>query len=176
MTARRLLLTVILLAATKASAEVEAMRPTEVNGYEVVDAQYLPFLGSATFRYPGDALFGFYPAGATIAAKQCAYTSFNNLLLLFFQNRSELRSAAELGATRRFVMWTNDYTQSNQRTFYHPSRIWHTGANSRDYKSGTWVWEATQGINGVCEQPTDAQLKAALMNAMQVLSGHRLDD
>ena len=170
MNARRFLIAMVLMGATGANADIDGMRPTEINGYVLAEAQYLPFQGSAVFRYPGDALFGFTPETATAAAKACAYTSFTRLLQIFLQNPSYLSAAAEVGATRRFVLWINDYTMSNKRTFYRPASFWHTGASARDYKQGKWVWEATQSFSGHCEQPTELQLKLARGDAVRTLS------
>lgn len=171
MNARRFLIAMVLLGATGAKADIDGMRPTEINGYAVVEAQYLPFQGSAVFRYPGDALFGFAPEAATAAAKGCANAAFSRLLQLFLQNPSYLGAAAEQGATRRFVLWINDYTMSSKRSHYRPARFWHSGANAGDYKQGKWVLEATQSIDGHCELPTELQLKMVIAAVLQSSSG-----
>jgi len=142
------------------------MEPVTRNGYELVDAQYMSFVGNASFHYPDDVLWGFNNASASAAAKACAASAYEQLLGLFNQNAPLLREVVRLGATPRFYLWINDYTASTGNREIRHAGLWHWGS---DYTIHEWEWEVSVFKSGTCELPTNAEVQAALRTAYSVL-------
>lgn len=172
------LLAVALLAssalATTASGNGDEMRPFERNGYRLSGAEYWPFQGDAPFQYPGDVLWGFYPENATDGAKECALKAYRALEAFMDADWPELREALDLGATRFFYLWTNDYTAASATRQRRPARFGHWNYGSgRDYSSGYWTWEATLTQSGACQVPKEAQIRQRLQQALDELHSVR---
>lgn len=138
------------------------MRPLAIEAYQVVDAQYVPFVGSLRPSYPRDVLFGFYPSEGTDAAVACAELSFLRVERFLRSDDSNLARFTDQGGTPNFYLWINDYSLSNPRYAYRPARLWHFNYGSQDYRTGYWYWEATLTLEGFCELPTSEQVKAAV--------------
>lgn len=149
------------------------MRPIEVNGFKLVDAEYLPFVGSTPLRYPEDVLWGFYADGSSDAARACAHRAFRQIQATFNENLPELRDAVALGATRFFYLWIDDYTTADIHRSRRPAQVWHWGAPADDFGVGYWKWEVTLSQTGVCQLPRREQIRAAFQEAIDMIGGAR---
>lgn len=146
------------------------MRPIEVNGLKLVDAEYLPFEGLDPLRYPEDVLFGFYADGTTQAAQDCALLAFSQVRSIFVEPLPELREVVALGATRFFYLWINDYSDADPSRSRRPARVWHWGAPADDFAVGYWKWEVTVSQSGACQLPRREQARAAFQAAIDTIN------
>lgn len=150
---------------------VGPMSAVEINGFQLTGAEYWPFISNEPFRYPSDVLWGFYPDGATQNAVDCAEKSYEVLMVFFRDNLQLLRDVVAQGATRKFYLWVNDYTSAAADREARTARMWHWNSGARDYTSGYWKWETTLTPHGDCSVPKPAQIRAALLDALNNLSG-----
>ena len=151
------------------SVHLASMNVIEINRYQLVGAEYWPFYGNEPFRYPNDVLWGFYPEGASKEAVMCAETSYLALLDFFRANWHIMRDVVSFGATRKFYLWTNDYSAASERPF-RPARMSHWNSGTRDYSLGYWKWESTLRADGKCEVPNADQITRELIEAVGALS------
>lgn len=166
----RLLFILFLGASTAQANGFDAMTAVEINDYQIAGAEYWPFYGDEPFRYPGDVLWGFYPDGASSKATECAEKSYRALTAFLTANWVRMQKVVALGATRRFYLWTNDYTEASETRTLRSSRMWHWNSGSQDYRTGFWKWEAVLTRDGRCALPHEAQIRAELDNALRVLA------
>ena len=146
------------------------MNVVEINKFQLVGAEYWPFVGNDPFRYPNDVLWGFYPESASNEAVKCAEASHKALIDFFHANWRIMRDVVGFGATRKFYLWTNDYSSaSNGRTLRKP-RMWHWNTGPRDYSQGYWKWESTLRPDGSCETPNADQITRELIEAVGIIS------
>jgi len=167
----RLLQTLAILSAltTADLANAAEMQSFELNGYQLAGAEYWPFVENEPFAYPDDVLWGFYPQGATSDVKGCATTSFRKLKEFFGTNWTKMQRVVELGATNRFFLWTNDYSEAASGRARRPQQMWHWNSGTHDYELGYWKWEATLTQDGTCLVPETAQIESALDAAIEAL-------
>ena len=149
---------------------IGGMKVIEINRYQLVGAEYWPFYGNEPFRYPNDVLWGFYPEGASKNAIKCAEQSYNALLGFLRENWRLMRDVVGYGATRKFYLWTNDYSAALNDRVLRSARMWHSNSGTRDYNQGYWKWESTLRPNGTCEIPNSDQITGELAEAIKALS------
>lgn len=165
------LIYILLLITSSAKANVLAgMTAVEINNYQLVGAEYWPFVGEEPFRYPGDVLWGFYPEGVTPEATECAEKSYRVLTEFLHANWEQMQTAVALGATRRFYLWTNDYSEAARNRIPRTPRMWHWNTGPKDYRSGFWKWETVLSQDGLCLLPQAAQIRHELDTAISELS------
>lgn len=160
----------------------------EVNGFGLAGAEYWPYVGAADIRYPEDVLWGFYPekgvvptgetdpnpASATPPAVACATRAHAALRAFLASDPPELRRIADeglaLGYTKRFYLWTNDYTKAATPfpPGVRPARLWYwkrkTPAPPKP--AGYWKWESTVTQDGQCHLPDAASIREAFQKGL----------
>lgn len=146
------------------------MTIVQIHEYQISGAEYWPFQGATPFRYPADVLWGFYPDGVSASAVSCAENSYQELSRFLEANWTLLNRAVSLGATRRFYLWTNDYSGATHDRHIRQARIRHWTTGHQDYRSGYWKWEATLTQTGDCILPQAEQITVELEDAIRALS------
>lgn len=159
----------LILASTGKAGFDAPMTVVEVNGFQLTGAEYWPFVSNEPFRYPGDVLWGFYPEAASPDSVSCAEQSHRALIAFFRDNWQLMQSVVARGATRKFYLWTNDYTAASPDRELRTTRMWHWNSGARDYTSGYWKWETTLTQNSICLVPQAAQIREELKEALRVL-------
>jgi hypothetical protein len=149
----------------------DRMQSFTVNGFSLSGAEYWPYIADQEFNYPDDVLWGFYPEQATEKAVACATTAFQRLQAFLNSNPEKMKKVVELGATRRFYLWTDDYTTASANRARRKNSMWHWNSGDHDYAKGYWKWESVVTQTGECHIPQDAQIDAALTEAIQFLQG-----
>jgi hypothetical protein len=166
----RIFCILFLIAGSARASVMGSMTAVEINQYQLIGAEYWPFLGDEPFRYPGDVLWGFYPDGVTPEATECAEKSYRALTDFLRANWAQMQKVVALGGTRRFYLWTNDYTEASPNRTLRTARMWHWNSGSRDLRSGFWKWEAILTQDGRCVLPPPAQIRSELDSAITELS------
>ncbi len=149
---------------------VSGMNVIEMNRYQLVGAEYWPFYGNEAFRYPSDVLWGFYPEGVSKDAVKCAEISHTALIDFFRANWRIMADVVEFGATRKFYLWTNDYSSASDDRVLRKARMWHGNTGTRDYSQGYWKWESTLRPDGTCDIPDADQITRELIEAVGALA------
>ncbi len=146
------------------------MNVVEINKYQLAGAEYWPFYGDEPFRYPNDVLWGFYPEGVSKEAVKCAEASYAVLLDFFRQNWRIMRDVVSYGATRKFYLWTNDYSYASSERLLRKAKLSHWNPGVRDYSQGYWKWESTLSPAGTCEIPNAEQINEVLSDALKIIN------
>lgn len=146
----------------------EGMGPLDLNGYQLVDAQYLNFIGDAPVRYPEGVLWGFYNPDATDAAKACAGAAYRQVKAVLGANLPTWREAARLGVTTKIYLWINDYTRATCKIERRPAVLAHW-PHEKDYAYGSWKWIATLTQEGRCFVPDPQQIEAEMRQAIHAI-------
>jgi hypothetical protein len=150
------------------------MQMFEIDGIVLSGAEYWPFRGDRPPKYPDDVLWGFYPqqgvvfegaasvASATPEAIACAERSHAALRDWVEASPAKFRRAVELGASNRFYLWTNDYSQA-VTPFPQPvrkNRLWYWQRDPAvvGRVPGFWKWETTLTQAGECLIPEREQI------------------
>ncbi len=156
-----------------AARDRRPMRPFTIGEIGLTGAEYWPNRGDTPTRYPEDVLWGFYPeegvvfegvpspASATPQAIACAEESFEALRAFIADPPDALGQAIALGASNRFYLWVNDYTEASD-PFPHevrPNRFWYWARDPAVVGRipGYWKWETTLTQSGECRIPERAQ-------------------
>jgi hypothetical protein len=92
----------------------------------------------------------------------CAHRAYRELRAWLATRPAGLHEAVRRGASRRFYLWINDYSQASE-AFPHPvreSRLWYWERTPpvRGRVPGFWKWEATLTLDGRCRTPDPAQI------------------
>ena len=153
--------------------EPEPMAEFTLNGYELAGAEYWPFIADVPFNYPDDVLWGFYAEGTTQVARDCARVAYDKLKVFLTQNTAELQRVVALGATKRFYLWTDDYSQASANRSRRANSMWHWNRGDHDYSQGYWKWESVVTQDGRCLIPQAAQIRTALRQAITELERPR---
>jgi hypothetical protein len=173
---KHLILILCALFFQNAMAQQQATRPEEmhsytVNGFELSGAEYWVFVAGHEFVYPDDVLWGFMgeeknngePSNlAPEATRNCALKAYNRLVEFLQNPPADLVELQGRGATPRFFLWTNDYTQAAPEEEERPNKFWHWNRGPKDYTKGYWKWESTLDHSGTCLIPDDTQIAAML--------------
>jgi hypothetical protein len=145
-----------------------------INGFELSGAEYWPFVGSINFNYPDDVLWGFYPDAATEPAIACAKVSWDALKTFLGSNPIKMQQVVALGATKRFYLWTNDYTRADEGRTRRKNAMWHWNSGEPNYALGYWKWEALVTQDGECLIPDAAQVEETLDKAIVEIEANSL--
>jgi hypothetical protein len=154
------------------------MGPLWRGGMVLEGAEYWPYRGKRQPVYPEDVLWGFYPArgiafdgevAATApspAAVACAETAFRALGRLLAAPPAQLAEAVRRGASNRFYLWVNDYSQASTPFpgGRRPSRLWYWERKPpvMGRVPGFWKWEVTLTQRGECQVPRHEQIAGYL--------------
>ena len=144
------------------------MTAVRLNGFALLDAEYLNFVGTTPVRYPEEVHWGFQAPGSTPAARACARRGYRQVVALLQGNPPLLQSLRASGATRVFYLWINDYSRSGDRVEERLAGLTHW-PHDRDYHLGSWKWVVALARNGRCLVPTQQQVESSLRAAIDGL-------
>lgn len=134
------------------------MHEYQLNGFELSGSEYWVFVAGKDFKYPDDVIWSFTGA-APEQAQACALQAYNKLNALLTNPPADFVELKDKGATPRFYLWTNDYTQSAADEEQRPAKFWHWNRGPKNYSQGYWKWESSVTREGVCTIPQDEQIR-----------------
>ncbi|MES3039512.1 MAG: hypothetical protein V4736_16505 [Bdellovibrionota bacterium] len=177
------ILILLTVAGISASAQQVANVPTDMhpytsNGFELTGAEYWVFTAEKEFAYPDDVLWGFLgerkndgtPGQAPELTKVCAVKAYNKLNQFYANPPAGMRKLIDSGkVTKRFFLWTNDYTKASATEEVRPNNLWHWNRGPKDYSLGYWKWESTVTRAGECLIPDDTQIQSRIEEITKIL-------
>lgn len=166
----------------QADVPTSGMTTYELNGFKLSGSEYWPYVGDQPFNYPADVLWGFQgeenecgrPAPATAAVQACAKVAYDQLHALLANPPAELQRVLALGATPRFYLWTNDYSQASANRTRRANSMWHWNRGDKNYAKGYWKWESVLTQDGQCLTPQTPQLTTELRRIIGILERNPL--
>ncbi len=161
------------------AADPSEMREYTLNGFELSGAEYWVYTSTKEFNYPDDVLWGFQgqqttagtaSPGAPALTQKCAVEAYNKLLEFLNNPPAKFVELKDKGATPRFYLWTNDYTEASASEEFRPNQFWHWNRGTKDYSKGYWKWESTVDRAGKCLVPDDSQV-STMIDAIRIKMG-----
>lgn len=158
-------------AITQPATDPSEMREYSLNGFELSGGEYWIFTAAKEFAYPDDVLWGMQgestnagaaSGGAPALTQKCAMEAYNKLFAFLSAPPTKFVELKDKGATPRFYLWTNDYTQASAAEAVRPHKFWHWNRGTKDYSKGFWKWESTVARDGQCFVPDDAQISTMI--------------
>lgn len=163
-----------------AQPNIDNMVAFRLNGFELSGSEYWVYRAGVNFSYPDDVLWGFEGQSenearnpsAPMSARTCAVKAYQQLVQFLSNPPAQILKLKEKGATVRFYLWTNDYTQAAPNTRERAASMWHwNSGETNDYKLGYWKWMSTVKKDGTCTTPQAAQIEETLNEALEEMVG-----